>query len=148
MGAVLTAHVRVAAPAEETFAAATDWPGQQEWVFATRVHATLGTGHNLGDEIAARTGVGPVAFTDTMTITEWEPPLRCRVRHNGRLIRGIAVFEVSAETEHSSVFTWTEDLDLPLGRLGEFGYRLTQGVFRYFVQRSLDRFAIWAVDRR
>ena len=148
MGAVLTAHVHVAAPADETFAAATDWPGQQEWVFATRVRPTLGTGHNLGDEIAARTGVGPLGFTDTMTITEWEPPRLCRVRHTGRLVRGIAVFDVRAETERSSVFTWTEDLELPFGRLGQLGFRLTEPVFRYFVQRSLDRFAVWAVNRR
>ena len=147
MGAILSASIEVAAPAARTFVAATDWPGQREWVFATRVAATNGSGHNAGDEIAARTGFGPLGFTDTMTITQWNPPHRCQVRHTGRLVRGIAVFEVAAAGEQSSVFTWTEDLDLPLGRAGDIGFTVTRPLFAYFVQRSLRRFAQWAPTR-
>lgn len=147
MGSTISVSVQVAASAEQTFAAATDWPGQQEWVFATKVRATRGPGTNAGDEIAARTGVGPLGFTDTMTITEWDPPRRCRVRHTGRLVRGVAVFEVSARDASSSVFTWTEDLDLPFGRPGRIGFAVTKPVFEYFVRRSLRRFAQWVPTR-
>lgn len=147
MGASISVHVDVAAPARQTFAAATDWPAQRAWVFATRVRPTSGTGHNAGDQIAARTGFGPVGFTDTMTITEWDPPIRCRVRHTGWLVRGVAIFEVAAKTDQTSAFTWTEDLDVPFGRVGRLGFRLTRPVFEYFVQRSLRRFAAWAPTR-
>jgi hypothetical protein len=34
---------------------------------------------------------GPAGFTDTMKITEWDPPRRCVVRHTGRAVRGTGV---------------------------------------------------------
>ena len=147
MGTTLTARVDVGLPAEQTFAAATDWPGQRHWVSATRVRPTRGTGRDVGEEIAARTGFGPVGFTDTMTITEWDPPRRCRVHHTGWVVRGSAVFEVEPTGPSTSMFIWTEHLDLPLGRVGAVGFAATRSLFSYFVQRSLRRFATWAPTR-
>ena len=146
--ATLTARVDVALPAADTFAAATDWPGQRSWVFATRVRPTRGTGHDVGDEISARTGFGPLGFTDTMTITDWRPPYECRVRHTGWLVRGTAIFAVESTGPDTSAFVWTEGLDLPLGRFGGAGFAVTRPLFAYFVQRSLNRFAQWAPTRR
>ncbi len=143
----ITARIDVALPAADTFAAATDWPGQREWVFATRVRPSRGTGQDVGDEIAARTGFGPLGFTDTMTITEWKPPWSCRVRHTGWLVRGSAVFSVEPTGASTSVFVWTEELELPLGRAGALGFALGRPAFVYFVQRSLRRFAAWAPTR-
>ena len=141
--------VVVAAPPEQVFAAATDWPGQREWIFATTTRATRGTGRTTGDEISARTGFGPLGFTDTMTITEWDPPHSCHVRHTGRVVRGTAIFGVEpGPQEGTSLFVWTEYIDLPLGRVGAVGFAMIRGVFVYFLRRSLDRFAHWAATRR
>ena len=75
MSANVSESVDVAKSAEDVFAALTDWSGQGDWMFATSVRPTRGYGRQDGDEITARTGVGPIGFTDTMTITEWDPPL-------------------------------------------------------------------------
>ena len=147
MSAEITERIRVDAPAARVFAAATDWRAQREWVFATTVRPTRGVGNEAGDEISARTGWGPLGFTDTMTITTWDPPRSCRVRHTGRLIRGTATFAVEANDDGTGTFVWSEVLDLPLGRVGALGFRLTRGLFGYFVRRSLRRFAAWAPGR-
>ena len=46
--------------------------------------------------LRAVTAIGPVGFTDTMEIVEWDPPHRCVVRHTGRVVRGEAEHEASA----------------------------------------------------
>ena len=135
----------VAAPAEDVFAALTDWSGQGDWMFATSVRPTRGYGRQDGDEITARTGLGPIGFVDTMTIIEWDPPRLCRVRHTGRLVRGTASFGVVADGPERSRVEWVEDLDLPFGRLGAAGFAIGRPVFTYFVRLSLRRFAAHVV---
>ena len=147
MSTTIVAGVVVAAPAEDVFAAATDWAGQREWIFATTTSATRGDGRASGDEISARTGFGPLGFTDTMTITHWDPPRTCSVRHTGRVVRGTATFEVTPRGPSSSVFTWTEEVVAPLGRIGAAGLAATRGAFAYFLRLSLRRFARWAAGR-
>ena len=80
------------ADAERVWQAVTDWSRQHEWIWATRVHG----GQGVGAAVTGRTGLGLVGFTDTMVITEWDPPRRCVVEHTGRLIRGAGIFEVRA----------------------------------------------------
>jgi hypothetical protein len=86
-----------------------DWSRQGEWIPVTDVSG--GTG--VGAEVVARTGVGPVGFTDTMLITEWDPPRRCVVRHTGRVVRGGGIFEVVPRGEVTE-FRWTELVELPV----------------------------------
>jgi carbon monoxide dehydrogenase subunit G len=133
----VTAQVRVPADAERVWQAATDWSRQGEWIWATRVRG----GQGLGAAVTGWTGVGPVGFTDTMVITEWDPPRRCVVEHTGRVIRGAGIFEVRANGAESE-FRWTEQLRLPLpAGLG----RLVAAVVRPLAERalasSLRRFA-------
>lgn len=86
-----------------------DWSRQGEWIPGTSVSG--GTG--VGAQVAARTALGPVGFTDTMVITEWDPPRRCVVRHTGRVVRGSGIFEVLPHGEFSE-FRWTEVVELPV----------------------------------
>jgi hypothetical protein len=86
-----------------------DWSRQGEWIPGTSVSG--GTG--AGAQVAARTALGPVGFTDTMVITEWDPPRRCVVRHTGRVVRGSGIFEVLPHGEFSE-FRWTELVELPV----------------------------------
>jgi carbon monoxide dehydrogenase subunit G len=101
--------IRVRATPERVWQVAMDWSRQGEWIPATSVRG--GTG--LGAGVEARTGVGPVGFTDTMVISEWDPPRRCRVRHTGRVVRGDGLFEVIPRGELTE-FCWTEFVELPL----------------------------------
>jgi len=143
MTAVLELRVDVDAPVEATWAGATDWAGQGEWMLGTSVRPTAQGGQGVGGGIAAFTGIGPLGFLDTMTITRWEPPHRCHVLHTGRIVRGTGEFGVERRGEGQSVFVWREDLELPLGPLGRLGWLLGKPLFAFGVRLSLRRFARW-----
>lgn len=125
---------------EEAWAAATDWPGQREWVVLTDVREVA------PGRVEAFTGWRGIGFTDPMTVTTWEPPYRCVVRHEGRVVRGWAAFEVQP-TETGARLVWSEWLTLPLGALGELGFALTKPFWVWFLRRSLDRFPAFVSSR-
>lgn len=132
----IIARVQVPQPQERVWRAVVDWASQAEWMLATRVHGD----HGPGAPVVARTGIGPVGFTDTMVITEWDPPRRCVVRHTGRVVRGDGVFEV-VPAGAGSEFRWTERVDLPLGAAGRWGWRLARPLAQRGMDLSLRRFA-------
>lgn len=139
--------VDVDAEPDRVFAAMVDWDRQGQWMLGTSVRGTAQDGQGVGGGIEARTGVGPLGFLDTMVITVWQPPYRCEVRHTGRLVRGTGAFVVEPLPDGRSRFLWSEQLDLPLGRLGELGFRVLRPVFVAGVRLSLRRFARWAPTR-
>ncbi|MBA3418113.1 MAG: SRPBCC family protein [Geodermatophilaceae bacterium] len=141
----LTVAVDVDAPAERVWAALTDWDRQGDWMLGTTVRATLGKGCRVGDEMQAATGIGRVRFVDRMRITRWEPPHVCDVLHYGRLVRGSGTFIVRERGRGATVI-WSEQLDLPLGRLGRWGWPVVRPAARLGLQQSLRRFARWARD--
>jgi len=104
----VTAGVTVAADPRRVWDLAVDWSAQRAWIWAT----TTSGGQGLGATVTGRTGVGPAGFTDTMLITEWDPPRRCTVSHTGRVVRGEGVFEVLPRGDRSE-FRWTERILLP-----------------------------------
>jgi hypothetical protein len=143
MTASLELTVDVDAPVEKTWAGATDWARQGEWMLGTRVRGTAQDGIGVGGGIEAFSGLGKLGFLDTMEITLWEPPYRCHVLHTGRVVRGTGEFEVRDRGEGRSTFVWREDLDLPLGIVGRAGWPLIRPVFAAGVQASLRKFARW-----
>jgi hypothetical protein len=136
--------VDVPAPADQVWAAVTDWPGQDEWMLGTSVRGTALGGRGLGGEIEAFTGLGRLGFLYTMTITRWDPPHRCEVEHTGRVVRGSAVFEVVRLDADNSRFVWAEWLAPPLGLLGLIGFALVRPLAVAGVRLSLRRLARWA----
>ena len=76
MTAHLSLDIIVNAPVESVFDAFTQWSRQDEWMMGTRVEVRHGDGRSRYSEIAGWTGIGPIGFWDTMTITRWEPPYR------------------------------------------------------------------------
>lgn len=147
MTAVLILRVPVDAPAAATWAAATDWAGQGEWMLGTSVRPVTRQGQGVGARIEAFTGVGPVGFRDTMEITRWEPPYVCDVLHTGRVVRGTGSFQVEDRGAGLSTFVWREDLELPLGLLGRIGWPVVRPFFAAGVRLSLRRFARWTEQR-
>ena len=142
MTATLVLTVDVDAPVEQTWAGATDWAGQGEWMLGTTVRPTAQGGQGVGGGIEAFTGIKRIGFLDTMTITRWDPPRRCDVLHTGRVVRGTGTFEVRPRGS-ASTFVWREDLELPLGIVGRLGWPLVRPLFAYGVRLSLKRFARW-----
>lgn len=143
----LVLSVDVDAPPPAVWAALTDWSRQGEWMLATSVWPTYQDGQGVGGRLAARTGLGPLAVLDTMTITVWEPPYRCLVRHTGRVVRGAGAFEVAELPGSRSRFTWAEWLDLPLGRVGRLGFLLVRPLLAAGLRLSLRRFAREVIRR-
>lgn len=137
----LSLDVIVNAPVEAVFDAFTQWAAQGEWMLGTRVEVRAGDGRSTDSRIAGWTGIGPVGFWDTMTITRWEPPHRVDVLHTGAVVRGTGTMEVLALPEGRSRFVWSEGLDLPLGLLGRIGWPLVKPAFAAGVRRSLRKFA-------
>ena len=129
----VVASVVVYVPVEVAWAAMTDWVSQGDWMPFTAVVVTSGDG-GLGTRLAARTGVGPVAFVDDMEIDVWEPPRRCEVAHHGKVVRGRGVFEVESLGAGAARVTWTEELD-------GVAARLTAPVSRWVLEFALRRFA-------
>jgi uncharacterized protein YndB with AHSA1/START domain len=139
--------VDVAAPPDAVFAAATDWPGHSKWMLGTTAEPTRGDGASAGSSLRAVTGIGGFGAVDTMDITEWVPGARCGVVHTGALVRGTAMFAVVPRPDGTSVFVWSEQLDLPFGILGALGWRVAAPAFELGLRYSLRRFAAWAPTR-
>jgi len=129
--------IDVAAPAAKAWAALADWESQGTWMIATRVR---GTASAVGERLEAWTGLGPIGFLDTMTITAWEPPHRCVVRHTGRVVRGTGGFEVTAIGPERCRVTWWERVGLPFGAVGRAGWLVAGPLTRAFFASSLRRF--------
>ncbi len=127
----------VAAPAEQVWEALTDWSVHDQWMLFTRAEG----GRGEGETIAAFTGIGPIGFLDTMTITVWEPPRRAVVRHTGRVVKGSGAFEVEPLGDRRSRIVWSEWVILPFGPVGRLGWPVARVVVKAGVQFSLRRLA-------
>ncbi|WP_433327645.1 SRPBCC family protein [Spirillospora sp. CA-294931] len=121
--------------AERLFDVLTDWPRHADWMPFTSARG----GHEVGAELEAWTGVGPVGFLDTMVITEWTPGRRVAVRHTGKVVRGEAFFQVTPLPDGGSRILWAERVDLPLGVLGRAGWLAAGPVVRAFMGLGLRR---------
>lgn len=139
MTATVRAAVGVPVPVERAWALLTSWERQGEWVPLTRVWSEDGDG--VGGRLTARTGIGPLAFVDTMDIVRLEPPRFCEVRHTGRVVRGRGVFRVEPADGARSRVTWAEYLDLPLGWFGRAGWVLVRPLAALGLFVALRRFA-------
>ncbi|MEN9693622.1 MAG: hypothetical protein RLZZ330_1266 [Actinomycetota bacterium] len=138
----LELSIDINASAESVFRYLTDWPKQSEWMLGTYVEVRSGNqAQELGGEIAAFTGIGPIGFWDTMKITKWEPPFQVDVIHTGKVVRGTGAMRVEKISDSKSRFFWSEDLEIPLGKLGLIGFGLLKPFFIYGVQVSLRKFA-------
>jgi len=143
--ALLRAETEVAVSAEQLWAVLADWSRQGEWIPLTSVRSVRGDGHGVGGRIQAWTGVGPIGFADPMVITHWDPPRRCEVLHLGSVVRGEAGFDVAAAGSGARV-AWWESVELPLGAIGQAGWRLTGHLWRMGRDRSLARLRHLAED--
>jgi len=137
----LELRVDIQAPAQAVWDAMTAWTKQGEWMMATKVESLDGDGHHVDARIKAFTGFGRIGILDTMTVTAWNPPTYCAVLHTGNIVRGTGEFKVETINEHAATFIWAEDLEIPLGIIGKFGFLLIKPAFLFGIKRSLAKFA-------
>ncbi|WP_229054026.1 SRPBCC family protein [Aeromicrobium sp. Leaf350] len=84
----------------EAWARVTDWPRHARAVPLTRITRTA-------DGFVARTGVGRLGFDDPMRVVESDPPWRCRLVKEGKVVTGWAEIVVE-EIPSGSRVTWRE----------------------------------------
>ncbi len=131
-----TVRREVAAPAEAVWASLVHWPNHGRWVPLTRVVTTSPSPVGVGAKFVGRTGIGPLAFDDSMVVTGWQPPSegrpgQCEIHKTGRVVLGDASFIVTTLGEGRCVVQWSETIQiaglrrLPLaGRVNDLVGRL------------------------
>jgi hypothetical protein len=109
----------VHAPAGSTWTALVDWRRHGDWAPLTVVRVTTSRPDGVGAGFVARTGIGPLAFDDPMTVEFWQPPGgdapgdrpgRCEVAKHGRLVLGRASFSVEPLPGGHCRVIWDEDV--------------------------------------
>lgn len=132
MRTVIAASVDVDVPVDRAWAAITDWAAQGSWMPLTTVEV-VNEASGSGTRLRAVTGIGRAGVVDEMEIDRWEPPRRCDVRHDGKVIRGRGVFLVDAIGPDRSRVTWEEHLDgLAARATAPAGRRLLSVALRRF----------------
>lgn len=112
-------RTHIEAPVERVWEVLLDWEGQARWMADARSITVL-TPQREGPDVLFRCRTDLLGFVvnDDLVVTEWVPFERIGTRHVGRLIRGIGGFELRPSA-HGTVFTWWEEVDAPLGPVGE-----------------------------
>ncbi len=119
-----------------------DWERQAEWMVDARgVEVTSAARKGVGVRLKVPTKVLGITIDDVLEVTRWYEPRRLEVRHVGPLVSGKAAFEL-ARTERGTRVTWWEEVDVPLGVVGELpAALLARPYLAWLFRRSLDNFA-------
>ncbi|MBY5163088.1 SRPBCC family protein [Salsipaludibacter albus] len=137
----------VAAPIDVVWGVLVDWERQSDWMLdAKRVEVVTPEREGHGVTIHVPTSLLGLPVLDVMRVTGWDPPHRLEATHLGRVIRGVGAFELSDEAGGTRL-SWWEEVEAPLGALGEFGAGLALPVLRRIFSTSLRRLAALAEER-
>jgi carbon monoxide dehydrogenase subunit G len=112
----------VAAPRAVVWQVLTDWERQPEWMRdAKEVHVL--TPERTGEGVTLRCPTNLLGLTvqDVMRVTTWDAPRELGVTHLGRIITGTGAFVLDEVDAQRTRVRWWEEIDPPLGALGEWG---------------------------
>ena len=110
----LVVSTRIDAPPAAVWADVEDISTHVRWMAdAESIVFTSEQASGVGTTFDCRTRIGPIALTDRMEITAWEPGRRMGVRHSG-IVTGSGEFRLEPLDGGSATqFTWEEDLRFP-----------------------------------
>jgi uncharacterized protein YndB with AHSA1/START domain len=128
------------APASRVWRLLEDWEGSSAWmVDATTVEVLEGPKRGVGTRIKAVTDIAGVPLTDLMEVVGWVEERLITVMHHGWPIRGLAWFELRPAKDGGTWFEWAEELDPPLGPLGEIGGILLKRPIERVLRKSVTK---------
>ena len=112
-----------------------------EWMADAETITFLdGQRSGVGTRMAVLTRIGPLTTTDVMEFTEWEPPTRMAIRHDG-LVTGEGAFSLEPIGVAQTRFRWEENLTFPTRFGGAATAWLAAPVLRLVWRRNLKRLA-------
>jgi uncharacterized protein YndB with AHSA1/START domain len=133
------ASINIRSTPERVWSLLADWEGSSAWmVDATTVEVVGDRREGVGTRVRAVTRVAGVPLRDEMTVTVWDEPRTIVVRHRRWPIRGIAWWELR-EHDGGCVLEWVEELDPPLGAVGELGGVVLRRPIERLLARSLAK---------
>lgn len=133
----------VAAPRAVVWRVLTDWERQPEWMLDAR-SVEVRSPHRAGEGVTIRcpTNLLGVIVDDVMRVTTWREREELAVVHLGRVITGTGAFLLFDAPDGGTLLEWWEQVDPPLGAVGEFGATtLLRPLLRRVFARSLARLA-------
>lgn len=141
----LEVDVDAAAPRSTVWAVLTEWERQPEWMLdAKEVHVLTPERTGVGVTIRCPTNLFGLTVQDVMRVTRWEDEQVLEVTHLGKIITGTGAFELSDHAGGTRIHWW-EEIDPPLGALGEWGAStFVLPIIRRIFTRSLRNLAALA----
>lgn len=124
----------------------TRWEEQPRWMLdAERVEVLTPARTGVGVTLRCPTNLLGVTVEDVMRVVRYTAPTALEVVHLGAVITGRGGFALAAAGPRATRVTWWEEVDPPLGRLGELGAtRVLRPAIRRVFAASLDRLAALA----
>ena len=127
----------IGAPPERVWSVVSDWERQASWMPDVSRIEVRGPERELGASMAVRTKVfGIPAATDLVRVTVWEPPRRLVVDHVG-VVTGTGEWRLDPIDEHSTRFTWIEEIRMMPPVLGSIALWLYAPWQRWMLRRSI-----------
>ena len=131
----------IAASPEAVWAGIEDLSTHTEWMTdAEDIRFTSERRRGVGASFTCRTRVGPIAVTDVLEVTEWEPGAVMGIEHRGA-VTGTGRFSLRAAIDGGTRFCWREELRFPWWLGGAIGARLSVPIFRRIWSANLRRLA-------
>jgi uncharacterized membrane protein len=128
----------VDAPIEQTWAVVADIPLQPEWMHEMKhVEITTPGPVGVGTRGEATVRIFGIGVTDPVEITEFEPPTRFAIRHEGLFTGGGVITLEAGADGTTTIVRWRETLVPPL--LPELGALAQAPVLQGIFQADLHR---------
>ena len=133
----------VAAPRQTVWDVLTEWERQSDWMLdAKEVHVLTPQRTGEGVTIRCPTNLMGITVDDVMRVTGWQEPSYLEVTHLGKIITGYGAFELSEIGPERTSILWWEEVDPPLGAVGEWGAStVVLPIIRRIFRRSLSNLA-------
>lgn len=139
MKASVSVCTTIAVGPDELWADLADIASHQEWMAdAERITFRTRQRRGIGTVFECRTRLGPIAVTDVLEVTEWEPGIAMGIVHRGT-VTGTGRFTLLEAGHRRTRFCWTEELRFPRRLGGVLGARLSIPLFRWVWKRNLSR---------
>lgn len=139
----LEIEVPVDAPRDVVWSVLTQWERQPDWmVDAKAVHVLTPQREGVGVTLRCPTNLLGFTVQDVMRVTRWEDQRVLEVTHLGSIITGTGAFELEDRPGGGTTIRWWEEVDPPLGAVGEWGAsRLVLPIIERIFRRSLGNLA-------